>query len=245
MQAAAASPLMAVPSEPGAPHYFELRYLYGRTDTQTTRTSDFLKQVWLPAIKKLGYGPVGVFQPVIAQGSPFTLLLTPFSSFAAVETLMPQLLADASFAAGYEKFHRPDPGFVREETMLLKAFDSTPHVTPPAGDGHIFELRTYESNNALSLRRKIKMFNEGEAAIFKRLGMQPVFFGESLIGPRQPSLTYMLSYKNLAERDAMWSAFGADPEWQKLRAVPGYSDAEIVSNISNMILRPAPYSEIR
>jgi NIPSNAP len=246
MQAAASSPLMAVPSEPAAPHYFELRYLYARSGTQPARANDFLKQAWMPGLKRLGLEPAGVFQPVIAEGSPFTLLVTPFPSFAAVETLMPRLLADPAFASGYEKFHQPDPGFMREETMLLKGFDSMPGIVPPRdGDNHIFELRTYESNNALTLRRKVKMFNEGEIAIFQRLGMQPVFFGESLIGPRQPSLTYMLSYKNMAVRDGAWAAFGSDPAWQKLRATPGYSDAEIVSNISNMILRPAAYSDIR
>ena len=245
MQAAASAPLTAVPSEPGAPQYFELRYLYARNGTQPARTNEFLKQVWMPAVKKLGFAPVAVFQPVIAEGSPFTLIVTPFSSLATVETLMSRLLADPDFAAGYERFHQPDPGFIREETTLLKAFESTPRMMTPAGDNHIFELRTYESNNALSLRRKVKMFNEGEAAIFERLGMQPVFFGESLIGPRQPSLTYMLSFKNMAARDTLWGAFGSDAAWQKLRSTPGYSDAEIVSNISNMILRSAPYSEIR
>lgn len=246
MQAAAASPLMAVPSDPATPHYFELRHLYARNGTQPARMNEFLKQVWVPGVKKLGLGPVGVFQPMIAERSPFTLLVTPFATFAAVETLMPRLLADPEFAAGYERWHQPDPGFLREETMLLKGFDSMPGVVlPHAGDSHIFELRTYESNNALSLRRKVKMFNEGEIAIFQRLGMQPVFFGENLIGPHQPSLTYMLAYKNMAAHDAVWAAFGSDPAWQKLRATPGYSDAEIVSNISNMILRPAPFSEIR
>ena len=39
--------------------------------------------------------------------------------------------------------------------------------------------------------------------------------------------------------------FGADPEWKKLRATPGLSDAEIVSNINNAILRPAANSMIR
>jgi hypothetical protein len=124
-----------------------------------------------------------------------------------------------------------------------------PAVQPPPSDAkrppRIFELRTYESNNGTTLARKIRMFNEGEAAIFKRLGMQPVFFGETIVGSKMPSLTYMLSYDDLAARDRLWKEFGADPEWQKLRSKPGYSDAEIVSNISNQILRPLPFSEIR
>ena len=55
------------------------------------------------------------------------------------------------------------------------------------------------------------MFNEGEAAIFQRLGMAPVFFGETLVGRNLPSLTYMLSFESLAARDKLWGAFGAAP----------------------------------
>jgi hypothetical protein len=106
-------------------------------------------------------------------------------------------------------------------------------------------LRTYESNNAATLRRKIEMFDKGEAAIFQRLGMRPVFFGEAIAGASLPHLSYMLCYDDLAARDRLWKAFGADPEWQKLRSQPGLSDAEIVSNISNVILRAAPSSDIR
>jgi hypothetical protein len=55
----------------------------------------------------------------------------------------------------------------------------------------------------------------------------------------------MLSFDDLASRERLWRAFGSDPEWQKLRAQPGLSDAEIVSNISNAILRPLAFSPIR
>jgi hypothetical protein len=55
----------------------------------------------------------------------------------------------------------------------------------------------------------------------------------------------MLAYDDWAARDKCWSAFGKDPGWQKLRATPGLSDAEIVSNITNALLRPLPFSPIR
>jgi len=119
-------------------------------------------------------------------------------------------------------------------------------VAPAGGRApRIFELRTYESNNVKAAQRKVRMFNEGEAAIFERLGMAPVFFGETLVGRNLPNLTYMLSFENMAARDRLWSAFGGDAQWQKLRAQPGYADAEIVSNITNAILRPLDFSPIR
>ena len=39
-------------------------------------------------------------------------------------------------------------------------------------------------------------------------------------------------------------AFIGDSEWQTLRAKPGYTDPEIVLNITSIILRPTPYSQI-
>ena len=132
---------------------------------------------------------------------------------------------------------------------MLRAFDGWPTLqvppTTPQRAARIFELRTYESANEKAGRRKIKMFDDGEAAIFKRLGMMPVFFGRTLIGQNLPNLTYMLAFDDLASRDKLWRDFGSDPEWRKLRAQPGLSDAEIVSNISNSILRPLAFSPIR
>jgi hypothetical protein len=75
--------------------------------------------------------------------------------------------------------------------------------------------------------------------------MLPVFFAQTIVGSRMPNLTYMLAYDDLAARDKTWRAFSADPDWQELRSTPGLSDAEIVNNVSNAILRPLPFSPIR
>lgn len=166
-----------------------------------------------------------------------------------MESAEDRMLADNVFqsaAAAYD--NSGNPAYIRIETTLLRAFPRIPELTPPAANpksARIFELRTYESPNETAGRRKIGMFEDAEAAIFRRLGMAPVFFGQAIAGVDLPSLTYMLSFDDLASRERLWKAFGADPEWQKLRAQPGLSDAEIVSNISNEILHPLPFSEIR
>jgi hypothetical protein len=135
------------------------------------------------------------------------------------------------------------------ENSLLRGFNTMPDIELPPVDANkparIFELRTYQSNNFKAGMRKVKMFDEGEIGVFRRLGMLPVFFGQTIVGRDQPNLTYMLAFDDLAHRERAWKAFGSDPEWQKLRVQPGYSDAEIVSNISSAILRPLPFSPIR
>ena len=47
------------------------------------------------------------------------------------------------------------------------------------------------------------MFNDAEAGIFKRLGMQPVFFGETIVGSNMPNLTYMVTFDSLAAREKL------------------------------------------
>jgi len=71
-----------------------------------------------------------------------------------------------------------------------------------------------------------------------------VFFGDTLIGPRLPQLTYMLSFPDLAEMDPTWDAFSNDPQWKKLTALPRYSFEPTVSDVSNLVLRPASFSQI-
>ena len=230
----------------------ELRYMRLRNTAgnQMQRTSDFLKNIAVPALKRAGVGPLGFFAPVIGEESPFILALASFPSIAAMEAAREKENADEDYIRGRDAYNSgPGLSYERLEGSLLRCFDVMPAVEPPPNDGKrpakIFELRMYESNNGTTLARKIKMFNEGEAGIFKRLGMQPVFFAETIVGAKMPNLVYMLSYDDLAARDRLWKAFGSDPEWQKFRAQPGYADSEIVSNISNSILRPLAFSDIR
>ena len=230
----------------------ELRWLKMRNaaDNPMQRTSEFIGKVAFPALQRAGVSPLGCFAPVIAPDSPFLLVLASFPSFAAMEAAREKEGKDQDYLKGRDAYNSsPGKGYERLESALLRCFEGMPAVTPPPSDGQraprVFELRTYESNNGSTLARKIKIFNDGEIAIFKRLGMGPVFFGETIAGSRMPNLTYMLSFDDLASREKLWRAFGADPEWQKLRSQPGNNDLEIVSNISNSILRPLPFSQIK
>lgn len=229
--------------------YIELQYVMLRNGTQPDRANAFFPKHFAPAAQRAGASVVGMFNAVIAPQSPFFLIAQAFPTFEAIEAARAKIVADSEFQkAADQYFTGAEPAFVRVESSILKTFG--PPLVKPAADAaerpaHVFELRTYESNDFHSLRKKIKMFEDGEAAIFQRLGMAPVFFGETVIGRNQPNLTYMLSFENLAAREQLWAKFGADPEWKKLRATPGLADAEIVSNISNAILRPAANSQIR
>jgi hypothetical protein len=119
-----------------------------------------------------------------------------------------------------------------------------PNVVGPActSGPRIVEMRTYESHSDRAALNKLEMFNAGEVPIFRRTGLTPVFFGETLLGEKMPSLNYMLTFTDMAARDAAWKAFSADPDWKTLSGNPKYKDN--VSAISDLILRPTAYSQL-
>lgn len=236
-----------------AAEYYELRRYHLRRGPGVGLVDTYLKSAALPAWQRAGVGPVGVFSVMIGAGNPTFHVLIVHKSLEAFASLPERLAADAEYqaaAAPYLSVEATSPAYVRIETSLMRAFDGIPKLEVPFAGGEgarrprIFELRTYESHSEKAARKKIEMFNTGEIAIFRRAGMTPVFFGETLAGAGMPNLTYMLAYEDMAAHDKQWSAFAADPEWRKLSTTPGFTDPEIVSSISNMYLRPTAYSQI-
>ncbi len=238
-------------TEKSAREFYELRLYHLRRGPKPKLVEDFLRDAAIPAWNRIGLKPIGVFNVMVGPDSPTLYVLIPHSSLESVITAAERLGADAEYQkAGAVFLNAPatDPAYVRMESSLMVAFEGMPKLeVPPAAAEkrpRIFELRTYESDSAKANQKKVEMFNTGEIAIFRRTGLRPVFFGKTLIGARLPNLTYMLTLDNMEARDKNWKTFGADPEWKKLSTTPGYTDAEIVSNISNILLRPASCSQI-
>jgi hypothetical protein len=217
-------------------------------ENQRERAVEFLK-AFVPAAKRAGAGPIGVFSSAVGEDSPYLLLVTSFPGFAEIPGIEAKLGADADLRKAQDTWYAGGRPYERVENSLLRAFDTMPAIEAPSVEGRkggrLFELRTYESANFETLGRKIRMFDEGEIAIFRKVGLVPVFFGSTLFGRNMPNLTYMLAHDDAAARERNWRAFGSHPEWLKLRAQPGLADAEIVSNISVSLLSPLPFSDIR
>jgi hypothetical protein len=208
----------------------------------------YLSQAYVPALKRLGVGPVGVFVEKAEQGPAKVYVLTVHPSADSVASLPARLAADEDYrkaAADYLAAGPKDAVYARIESSLLAPIAGMPRlVKPDASKPRLMNLRIYESHNERAARKKIEMFDTGELAIFRRVGLTPVFFAETLVGPLMPNLTYMLVFPDEPGRAAAWSRFRDDAEWKKLRAVPEYADREIVSKVNNKILTPTPYSEI-
>ena len=231
--------------------FYELRLYHLRHGPKQKLFDDFYRKAAMPAWNRAGVSPVGVFDVMVGPDSPTKYVLMTHKSIESVATATDSVRSDAEYQkAGAEFINVPsnDPAYVRVESSLLAAFEGMPKLEVPTLTAEkkprIFELRTYEAHSKKANKKKIELFNKGEIAIFRRTGLVPVFFGEAIIGTKLPNLTYMLVFENMAMRDKNWGAFGSDPEWQKLNRTPGYTDAEILTNVSNVFLRPTPYSQI-
>ena len=91
-------------------------------------------------------------------------------------------------------------------------------------------------------RSKVEMFNSGEIDVMRETGLGPVFYGQALIGPNLPHLTYMLSAEDQDSHKKHWDAFGKHATWDKMKNDPKYADT--VSKISTHFLVPTSYSQI-
>jgi len=228
--------------------FYELRVYSLKTEGQQRLIEDYFKNALIPALNRLGSKNIGVFTELKPALPTKVFAFIPYSSWDDFLRVEEKLAADAIYqqaGAAYLSAPATAPAYDRIESSLLKAFDHMPKMQAPAQKPRIFELRRYEHASENAGKKKLEMFNDaGEIDIFKRLGFNPVFFGETLIGGMRPNLIYMLTFDDMEAHDSHWKSFVADPEWKKISAIPEYADALLVSRITSTMLSPAEFSQI-
>ena len=230
-----------------AREFYQLRHYTLRNGPQTALAQSYFKDALIPALNRMGIPQVGTFKLDIGPETPSYYVLIPSTSPEKLLTLDLDLPKDAEFAKAAADFWGAPAAaaaYQRVDVSMMSAFDGFPKLIAPKPTKRIFQLRTYESPSYAAHAKKVSMFENGEIAIFQKTGLTPVFFGHNLSGTRLPSLTYMLTFADVAELSAHWSAFGSSPEWKDISHRPGFSDADIVNNITNLYLSPLASSQI-
>src|SRR5665213_238948 len=204
--------------------FYELREYSLKNGQQQKLVEDYFQNAAIPALNRLGNKNIGVFTELKPDGQTKIYVLIPYRSWNDYLTVWDKLAGDAVYRQNAEPYlNAPatNPAYERIESSLLMAFAHMPRMHAPAHKPRIFELRRYEHASEAAGKKKLEMFNDaGEIDIFKRLGFNPVFFGETLIGELRPNLIYMITFDDMAAHDSHWKAFGSDPEWKKVSAIP-------------------------
>jgi len=241
--------LASAQSNGGSREYYELRIYRLKAGAKTDLLDSYLESAAIPAWNRLGIKPVGAFTERDSKEAPAVYVLTPYPTLDSFSECISKMLIDPELqeaGAAYLQAPKDNPAFERIESWLMMAFAGMPKLEQPAYSKErktrMFELRTYESHSELKALKKVEMFNSGEIELMREVGLGPIFYGQALIGPNLPHLTYMLSAENQEEHKKHWDAFGKSPVWKKLQADPQYADT--VSKSSNHFLVPTAYSQI-
>jgi len=231
--------------------YYQLTIYHFKDAAQIAVTEAYIKNIYLPALHKDGLENVGVFSSIDNDTAvdKRMYVLIPFESLQKFESFTNMIAAGTLTKNDTSSFTNAAynlPPFIREETVLLKAFKDMlhlkkPSLTAPLSD-RIYELRSYESSTEKLYHQKVKMFNDGgEVKLFDRLQFNAVFYAEVLAGSHMPNLMYMTTFDNKASRDEHWKNFVNDTTWKRISTMPEYLNTVAKADI--FFLRPTAYSD--
>jgi len=231
--------------------YYQIKIYWIEDDAQEEMLDSYLKDAYLPALHRAGIEKAGVFKSIEEEneGKNFVVVFIPFPSLKEFEELPQRLKNDDAYqASGGEYIKAPydQPCYERIETILLRAFSTAPHLGEPVNQGmksdRVYELRSYEAATELLYERKVEMFNQGEIALFIKLGFNPLFFGEVLVSSHMPHLMYMITFSDEKSQEAHWNTFRDHPDWLEMKDLERYQNT--VSTITRYLMYPADYSDL-
>ncbi|MET1054381.1 MAG: NIPSNAP family protein [Pedobacter sp.] len=234
-----------------AKQFYELVIYHLKDQAQEERIDKYLAEAFVPAMHRYGIKTVGVFKTAnidTAADKKIYVLLT-YRSLTEFHQINSKLNTDQELAAAGKDFTDAafdQPAYTRKESVLMESFSGMPSLRKPQFSNdrkeRIYELRSYESATDKLYRNKLSMFNDGnEMAIFDRIGSQAVFYGAVLAGSHMPNLMYMTTYTDMKSREEHWKAFGNDPDWKKLSAMPEYQH-NVSRNVIEFLV-PTGYSD--
>jgi hypothetical protein len=113
-----------------------------------------------------------------------------------------------------------------------------------AKSARVFELRTYTAAPG-KLEELHARFRAHTMRIFERHGMTNIGYWtpqDSALADN--TIIYVLAHESRDAAKKSWAAFGADPEWQRVKAA-SEAQGPIVSKVESMFLDATDYSPIK
>lgn len=230
--------------------FYVLETFYLQQGAQVARMHDYFSKLALPGLERAQHsGPVIFLESLVAPHMPQMVAIYGFRSLDEMWSVHTRAMQDADMTKAYEQWEAgAEPPFEQSSAVLLQAAEYSPEIVKPADPPktpRIFELRVYHSPTWRQLKALHERFAGPEIQIFHRAGIHPIFYSSTMIGPNMPNLTYLIPFDNLAAREKAWDAFGADPEWMKVRKESVEKYGQISSVIQISLFRATPYSPVR
>ena len=169
-------------ADKSAPEYMDLRRYHLASGPGVKLTNAFFADALIPALNRLGIGPVGAFSVYFGPDSPSYYLLMPSSKLETLVTADLELAKDDVFmkaAAPFWDAPAATPPYIRIESSLLRAFPGYPKVTPPASAAtkgkRIYQLRQYHRRQTWITFARWRCFITASSAFSPRPALQEFF----------------------------------------------------------------------
>ena len=110
----------------------------------------------------------------------------------------------------------------------------------------VFEMRTYTAAPGKFAALQTR-FRDHTLRIFEKHGMQNIGYWIPADPPNsENTIVYILAHKDREAAKKSWAAFGADPEWQKVRTASMAPDgASLTTKVESVFLNPTDYSPLK
>jgi hypothetical protein len=202
--------------------------------------------------RKHGMTPIAFFHVQTAPGQPADnrlVYLMGYKDRAARDEAWRSFAGDLEWTSVYAASQARGSLTSKIENVFLTTTDYSPKLNMSGAlDPRLFELRTYTVNPG-KLENLHARFRDNTLRIFRKHGMSSFLYWRPAAG--QPTMenkmVYLLAFPSVAARNASWSAFSADPEWQKV-AADSQKDGPILISPGGVVsvqLTPTDYSPLK
>ena len=118
-------------------------------------------------------------------------------------------------------------------------------VAHAQASNRVFEMRTYTAAPG-KFEALQKRFRDHTLKLFEKHGMQHVGYWVPADPPNsENTLVYIIAHKSREAAKASWAAFGADPEWQKVRKESMADGVSLTTKVESVFLNPTDYSPMK
>lgn len=233
--------------------YLRINSYWAKNEEALAQVVEKLDKCWIPFLNGYGVPKVGVFtvNRELHEGDKnydkkYDLAVYTYEAHRTLESIR-DFDPRAAKEISTECMINPSTATALCDEMrseLLFAFPHCPKLEAPTlSPDRIIQYRRYHSTNLDRNYAKLRMFDvRGELDLFRRCGMAPVFFAETLIGECMPNIAYALSFENDEARKKAWATFIGSDEWKTMKVEEEFKDT--ATKILNLFLKPSQGSQI-
>jgi hypothetical protein len=240
----------ALPHSPAAgagPKVYELRIYTpapGKLDAVNARFRDHTCKLF----EKHGMANVGYWTPVDTNDARLVYMLAHASKGAADQSWK-AFAADSEWKKVVAATEANGRIVAKVDRLYIAPTDYSPALKAPAGDGHVYELRTYTAEpgrrDALNAR-----FRDHTLSLFEKHSMTNFGYWLPLANQKDAdnTLVYMLVHKDMDAAKKSWDEFRKDPDWvaaKKASEEKAGGSLTVQGGVKSLYLKPTDYSAMK